>query len=324
MKPTFHSRLINGPFDDPCLYVRLLREGRALLFDTGFTSELSARDILKISDVFISHTHMDHFAGFDNILRLHLRRKSALRLYGPAGFTDCVEGRLRSYTWNLTADYPLVIEVVEVNGSVLKKAVFRAVNHFTRENSNSVSFEGILLKDSFFTVKGEVFDHQIPCMAFRLDEDFHININKDRLREMNLPVGPWLGELKKAIRGNRTDAFFMIQEQRFDFSELRAIADITEGQTLSYLVDILGSEKNIKKAAGFLKGTDLLYIESYFLDKDKDKADECYHLTARDAGRIAREAGAKRIKVFHFSPRYIEMPDEVITEAQNEFNKIPG
>ncbi len=93
MKPSLHARLVNSPFEDPCLYVRLLRERRAFLFDAGFTTNLSAGDILKVRDIFISHTHIDHFIGFDSILRLHLRREGPLRLYGPEGFIDCVQGK---------------------------------------------------------------------------------------------------------------------------------------------------------------------------------------------------------------------------------------
>ncbi len=91
MKPSFQTKLLNSPFDDPGLYARILREGRALLFDLGFTTSLSTRDILKISDIFVSHAHVDHFIGFDHVLRLHLKKESPLRLYGPEGFIDRVE-----------------------------------------------------------------------------------------------------------------------------------------------------------------------------------------------------------------------------------------
>lgn len=323
MKASFHTRLLNSPFEDPGLYVRLLRERRALLFDAGSTAALSTRDILKISDIFISHTHVDHFIGFDSLLRLHLGRDRPLKLYGPPGIIDQVEGRLRGYTWNITADYPLVIEVSEVDDDAkkIKKATFMARESFRRRDRGEVPFEGIILRDSFFRISTTVLDHQIPCLAFALEEDYHINIDKAKLERLNLPVGPWLGELKTAIREKREESVFTIEGKEFSFSELRHIAHITKGQKISYVVDTIGSRENIEKIIDLVRGSDILFIEAYFLERDKDRAMERYHLTAKEAGRIAREAGVGRMEVFHFSPKYTETPDMPAREAQEEFRR---
>ena len=90
MTPIFSAELVNGPFGDPTLYLDWRFEGRALLFDLGDLGALAPRKILRVSDVFVSHTHMDHFAGFDRLLRLCLGRETAVRLYGPPGFIDRV------------------------------------------------------------------------------------------------------------------------------------------------------------------------------------------------------------------------------------------
>ncbi len=321
MKPSFHTRLLNNPFEDPGLYVRFLREGRALLFDLGFTTSLSVRDALKISGIFVSHTHIDHFIGFDNILRLHLKKENPLRLYGPEGFVEHIEGKLKSYTWNLIGDYPLVIEVSEVNEKMITKAVFKAENSFKRKELGTVPFNGILIKDSFFKISATVLNHQIPCLAFCLEEDYHINIDKAKLNSLNLPVGPWLGELKNAIRKNISDSVFRINGKEFTLAELKDIASITRGQKLSYVVDVLGSEENIKRIVDLVKGSDVLYIEAYFLERDRERAKERYHLTAKEAGRVASEAGIRKLVVFHFSPKYIDAPEELEKEAEEGFRK---
>jgi ribonuclease Z len=319
MEPSFHTRLLNGPFEDPGLYIRLLREGRALMFDLGSTSSLSPRDILKISDIFVSHTHVDHFVGFDNVLRVSLKKEGPLRLYGPEGFIDCVEGKLSGYTWNLIEEYPLVIEVSEVSEGNIKKAVFKAGNSFRREDLNNGIFNGVLLKDSFCKVSVRVLDHQIPCLAYSLEEECHINIDKAMLGNMGLTVGPWLRELKTAIRENKFDAVITVEGKDIAFAELREVADISHGQKLSYVVDALGSEENIKKIVELVKGSDVLYIEAFFMEKDRTRADERYHLTAKDAGRIARDAGVLRLEPLHFSPRYSDDPEALLQEIRDTF-----
>jgi len=321
MKPSFHARLINGPFEDPGLYVRVLREGCALMFDLGFTTNLSARDILKTSDIFVSHTHIDHFIGFDNILRICLKKETPLRLYGPKGFIDCIEGKLKSYTWNLIRDYPLVLHIFEIDNNSIRKAAFKAANSFKLENIETVPFNPVLLRESFFRVSTTILDHQIPCLAFSLEEDYHININKDKLNRMDLSVGPWLRDLKTAIRENITDRSFTVNGKTFTFTELRNIADITRGQKITYVVDVLGSEENMKKIIQLAQGSDVLYIETYFSDNDKDRAKDRYHLTSKEAGRIAREAKAGKLEVLHFSPRYTDGPEVLIKEAEEEFKR---
>ncbi len=85
MKPLFHPQMVNGNFEDPVLFVDFLFERRALMFDLGDISALPAKKILRLSHVFISHTHMDHFIGFDHLLRICLGRDRNLALFGPPG-----------------------------------------------------------------------------------------------------------------------------------------------------------------------------------------------------------------------------------------------
>jgi ribonuclease Z len=320
MKPTFHADPVNGPFDDPCVFVGIMREKRALLFDLGDMGRLGPGNLMKVSDIFVTHTHIDHFIGFDIILRTVLRKETPLNIYGPENIIRCVEGKLAGYTWNLIRDYPLEIEVFEMTGDVVRHASFHAANSFGRVDHAESAFTGTVVKDPFFTVKGIIVSHQIPVMAYSLEEEYHININKAAMEDRGLPVGPWLAGLKKAIRGGLPDTtLFDVAGTKLGLGELMGIVSITRGQKVSYVTDIAPTEENLQSVIPFVQGSDLLFCEAYFLERDSNRARERHHLTAALAGRIAREAGAGALELLHFSPKYRDCADEVYAEAMREF-----
>jgi ribonuclease Z len=101
MRPILHPSLVNGRSGDPALYIETLFERRAILFDLGDVTALSPRKIQRLEHVFVSHAHMDHFIGFDRLLRLLVGREKKINLYGPGGFIDHVHHKLLDYQWNL-------------------------------------------------------------------------------------------------------------------------------------------------------------------------------------------------------------------------------
>lgn len=320
MKPTFHHRLVNREFEDPSLYVRFIRERRAVLFDAGNIASLGPGDIQKITDIFITHMHIDHFIGFDLILRALLRREIPLRVYGPKGIIEGVEGKLRGYSWNLIREYPAEIEVFSIEEGRIRHASFYAKEAFKRIDRSERVFDGTVLKDSYFSVRAAILSHGIPCLGYSLEEDFHINIDKALLNNMGLPVGPWLSDFKRMVRkGMEGEREITISGRSFRLEELMNVVMITKGQKVSYIVDASPDEANVEKIIDLVKESDTLYCEAYFLHEDLERAMERNHLTARIAGEIARRARVKDLVLIHFSPKYRDRRSELISEAMGTF-----
>jgi ribonuclease Z len=321
---SFHHRLVNGRFGDPALYVQCVRERRALLFDLGEIGGLRPREILNLSDVFVSHTHVDHFIGFDHLLRVMLNRDRTVRFFGPEGLIDNVAGKLRGYTWNLVDDYRLRLEVNEVSPGRLRRVTFTCRDRFRDRSGAAVfPFDGVLVEDERFVVRAELLEHSVPCLGFLLAEKVRININKDRLRRLGWREGRWLGRLKRAVREGEGGAALLDipleegGEVRLPLEEAaREVVMSTPGTRICYVTDVLFNPSNRAGILRLARGADIFFCEASFLERDGDHARRKHHLTARQAGRLAGEAGAGRLEIFHFSPKYLQEEDLLIGEAE--------
>jgi ribonuclease Z len=336
MNPSFSSYLINDVFGDPGIYVEIRWSKRALLFDLGHNDGLGPTRLLRANEIFVSHTHMDHFIGFDTVLRVALGRGKTLRLFGPPGLIDNVQGKLRGYTWNLVDGYPLTLDVQEFHPQEIRRALFCATNGFhideqpTRPLASEPSTgQFIVLNDPMFTINAVALNHRIPSFAYSLQEQFHINVNKQKLHGAGLPTGAWLKDVKQYIWQGQPDNFRFTatlyeehrrQERDFVLGEVKKqFLTISRGQKLTYVVDARYDEENEAKIVSLAQGADLFYCESPYMDIDAEKARDRYHLTAKQAGLMARKAQVRDFTVFHFSPRYTGQGEVLEREAMDAF-----
>lgn len=319
MRPIFHPDLVNGSTGDPVLFVDCMFERRALVFDLGDIRALSPRKLLRISHAFVTHAHMDHFIGFDWLLRISLGREKDLHLFGPPGFLAQVEHKLRAYTWNLVRNYDsdFTLRVTEVDGKGAgRRASFRCQSEFFREDEESVACpENILLQEPAMQVRCTLLDHGgIPCLAYALQEQAHVNVWKNRLQELGLPLGAWLRDLKQAVLRNEPDHWQIRvawhgdgaeQERLLTLGELKPALRIVLGQKIAYVTDVAWSENNVARIVELARNADLLFIEAAFMERDAAHGQRKFHLTTRQAGEIARAANVGCVIPLHFSPRYV-------------------
>ena len=328
MRPFLHASLVNGRTGDPAVYIETMFEKHAVLFDLGDISNLPPRKIHRLEHVFVSHTHIDHFIGFDYLLRVLAGREKKLNLYGPPDFIDQVQHKLRAYRWNLTDRYlnDLVFAVTEINGSFeAHSARFRLRNAFALEDVQSARLPGHAVCGApGFRVSAAMLDHRTPCLAFAIEESAHVNVWKSRVLESGLPVGPWLRDLKRAIAEDRPDTFPIRAglesiKSELPLGALRNLVTVTPGQKIAYVTDAADSAANRAAIIGLARNADLLFIEATFAQAEAALAAERAHLTAAAAGEIGRAAQVRRIEPFHFSPRYAVDEARLLNEAMAAF-----
>jgi ribonuclease Z len=329
----FTAFLINDPSGDPGVYLEFKYRPEAFLFDLGDIQHLPSRQIRKLRYVFVSHTHMDHFIGFDHLLRICLGRDQDIALFGPPGFLTNVESKLGAYTWNLvenyTNDFELAVSEIHENYRIIR--YYRCRNAFKPEGEETCAIPGSkLIDDDSFIVNTALLDHVIPCLAFSIEEKIRLNIKKNALSEMGLPTGAWINGFKEQIMNNEPASMpvriwwkneeGMVQEKFLPLGMLQEKAvKITPGQKVCYITDAVWSDGNVNKMVELARGAELLFIEAPFLHEDEVTAAGKYHLTARQAGTLASMAGVKRFSVFHFSPKYKGREEALEREAMDSF-----
>lgn len=331
MGPRFLPRFVNGPFDDPALFIPFRHENRALLFDLGDITALAPRDILKITHIFVTHTHMDHFTGFDRVLRILLGRDKDLFLYGPQGFLANLTGKLSGYCWNLVGNYTnrLTLHATEIFPDRARYCHYPCQTGFLPDRRiREIPFDGVVLSEPALTIRAVHLDHGTPVLAFSMNERFRINIINSSLERLGLEPGPWLSRFK-ALLYDGADPETTIEipvsmngepGMNLTLGELKtAIARISAGQRLAYIADAAGTTDNIKKMVALANGVDHLFVEAAFSDSEHEMARQKNHLTARQAGELARACRVKQYSLFHYSPRYSDCPDLLEAEAENAF-----
>lgn len=234
----------------------------------------------RIQHIFISHLHGDHYFGLIGLLTSMglLGRELDLHLFAPAALKTLIEMQLK--VADTVLPYPL---------------------HF-----HALEDGPLLVKNDKFMVRSFPVSHRIPCWGFRFEQvKAPRRVNPDKAREQEVPA-----------------AFFDKLKWGEDYTtkDGRIIANalVTEAapraKSYAYSADTCYDESIIEQ----VKGVDLLYHEATYLKDLEDRALKRFHCTTHQAARIARESGADRLIIGHFSSKY-EKLDLFETEAREVF-----
>ncbi|MEJ2490627.1 MAG: MBL fold metallo-hydrolase [Desulfuromonadales bacterium] len=322
LQPTCYS----GLFDDPLLLVHVRPAGRSLLFDCGQLHHLAKRVLRTIDAIFVSHAHMDHLMGFDQLLRhVHVAPRT-LHLFGPPGIAQRIAHKLSGYDWNLTEESWCTFQVHEVDAECIHVVQFAGSRGYVGQRLGTEQRQDrTIFRSPYVHVEADICDHKLPVLIFRVTERPAFLIDRQRLQESRLLPGPWLKDLKKRFhagdwRGEPIEAWREVNGQRTtvlieDAAQLyRSIRRDHLPGSLGYVSDVGMSDDNLARIARLMAGVKLLVCECTFLARDEDKARVSAHLCTADVNRIAARICPDVLLPVHLSKSYLGSSPELYAE----------
>lgn len=270
---------------NPSAHLLNLNE-RLFLIDCAEGTQLQLRKykihFQRISHIFISHLHGDHFYGLIGLLTsFHLLgRKEELHIYGHPILEIILNAQLEAS--GTTFIYPL---------------------HFHPLFSETYD---MIFQNENVTVHSFPVIHSVPTCGFLFKEKNNLRkIRKDVLNTITIPF-PEMVKIKNGR--DYTDP-----EGRVYKNEELTI-DPPRPRSYAYCSDTVYSESFIP----YIRDCDILYHEATFMQDKVEDAHEKMHSTAIEAATIALKARVKKLVIGHFSARYDEL-QPMLEEAKSVF-----
>ncbi len=257
-----------------------------LLLDCGEAMQLQGRlykiKVSRISSIFISHLHGDHYLGLVGLLSSYnlAKRHKPLTIYGPQGLDEIITTHFRWSKTKLT--YPL---------------------EFVQTDTSGVH---LLLDANGYQVFSLPLKHRLPTTGFIIREKEGLrSMIKEKLQETQVPLAA-IHSLRKGVDfKDESGKLFRVAELTYPLPPLRSYAFCSD---TIYDPDLKSSLQNI----------DLLYHESTFMDSDEARAATTFHSTASQAAKIAQSSKVKKLILGHFSSRYAHL-EPMLEEARRFF-----
>ncbi|MFJ5707794.1 ribonuclease Z [Streptomyces sp. NPDC093105] len=159
-----------------------------------------------------------------------------------------------------------------------------------------VAEDGVLAVTGAFTLEARRLSHPVESFGYRLVEPDGRRLLPERLAAHGIK-GPDVGRIQR--------------EGSLGGVTLDEVSEVRRGQRFAFVMDT----RLCDGVHALADGTDLLVIESTFLDEDRRLAAEHGHLTAGQAAAVARDAGVRHLVLTHFSQRYSD-PTEFERQAR--------
>ncbi|WDP90355.1 MAG: hypothetical protein HUN04_11870 [Desulfobacter sp.] len=315
------AHLMNGVFGDPLIHLRIMNLKQSMLFDLGGGERLPAKLAHQLTDVFITHAHMDHISGFFPLLRARIGNLPQLNIFGPPGMVSHIQGMVNGVLWDRAERINTRFRVYEIHGDEMHASDIHAGSSTPTPAGGQRLRNQIILQSAAFNVRAIQLDHGTPVMAYKIELQPVLNIKRQALTRKGLPPGPWLGQLKQAVAKGmpQTPVHLPLGSPVSAGSLARDLIRVSPARALVYATDFADTPGNRNRLVRFARKAHTLCCEASFTQSHRDKAGSSGHLTAAACGEIARAANVGRLLPFHFSKRYESAPGRIYQEIGSVF-----
>ena len=336
MGNTLDIQLVNGLAGDPAVCVSFTQAGESLLFDAGSLESMTNRELLKVRVVAISHTHVDHFIGFDRLIRVNVPHFRTVEVVGPTGIIENIRGKLAGYLWNLLEPDQVNYVVHEISNTGAIRSVkitntsnFKPLPIADSRSSEIPGQQGFavrvpLLHNGRYSLMATVVDHGTDVLAFCLTMPDTLAVNKEKLAASSFEPGPWIADLQKKASTDGLSGMIQVDGQLVPAVDLaRELLQPRLGESVVYVTDMAFSEANMKSLQSLTKRpVDLVISEANYQAADREKAQSKKHLTTVQAALIAALLPAKKLQIFHISNIYAEDTETSLRESSEAFARL--
>lgn len=295
--------------EDISILIKVPNSGKHYLCDCGEASLLTVKEAQTLSAIFISHTHIDHFANFDGIFRHQIGSGEKVAICGPKNIHEQIGARLKSYTWNLIDENAIEYEIHEIISKEEINVYTLRPPYWTQEFVRTQNF---LFADEYVDVDFAILDHKTDSIAYLFKEKDSVTFHENA---SDFKKGKWISELKSAFENNDTDKEIEIEGTLYKGSDLFHLLTRNEGYKLGVIMDHAVDEDNYQKIKAVFSQADKVYIETFYKDTDQEFAKINYHSYASASGKIMNECEVKDAVPIHFSRRYTETDQQEIETA---------
>jgi len=317
--------LVNGSTGDPALYLDYPGQDNAFLFDAGENGRLDTARLADLEAVFLTHHHVDHFIGFDRIVRANMDKDKVLNVFGPQGTIDKIYDRIKSYDYQFFPFQKITLRITELLQGVKREAYLECTRRFPTPEVRELPWEGrVIYNNAHLQIEAVAVDHTTNCYAYALAEKTGYHPDPEKLRNGLMRPANWVQEVLQRLRdGAPLTETIQISQGTYTLGDLaEQYFGQSPGARVVYITDTFWSDAIKPALIDISRGAWRLYCDSYYAAAQAKAAATHRHMMAHQAAELAKLAKVQELVLIHFSPRYVGKYAQLVEEAKAIFPRV--